>query len=417
MPRKKGRLDVKYSMTTPRARGACRLVAVTLLLAGAAAPLHAEEVDAVEARGDCPQYRCGPAHRGVNRLEEVLSPATVGGLEELWAFTIPDGSIVASAAVVDGVVYVPAGNGNGSGFLYAVNAATGDMLWRSPNIEAGVSSPAVVDGVAYLGTGIDDGFMYALSAEDGRVLWRTHVGGVSSSPTVVNGLVYIGAGLDGGTVFALDAATGDIVWSTDTIDWIHSSPAVVGGRVFIASHTATMYSLDALTGDIQWTARIGGSVPVFSSPAVANGTVYIGSTNGFTYALKAGTGDELWSRFTPIEVVSSSPAATNRTVYIGTNDHDLWALNAATGTPRWRFTTNAIINSSPTFANGVVYAADTSGFLYAVDARTGNALKTIPTGRLFTEASPVVVNGVVYIGSSLFFPELNGKLHAFGLRE
>ena len=67
--------------------------------------------------------------------------------------------------------------------------------------------------------------------------------------------------------------------------------------------------------------------------------------------------------------------------------------------------------------NGVLYVGDTSGFLYVIDARTGASLKTISTGRIITELAPVVVNGVVYIGSSLFFPELDGKLHAYGPRQ
>ena len=60
---------------------------------------------------------------------------------------------------------------------------------------------------------------------------------VYSSPAVVNGVVYIGAATftDGsgahtyGGVYALNAANGNKIWNYTTSSYIHSSPAVVGG--------------------------------------------------------------------------------------------------------------------------------------------------------------------------------------------
>jgi outer membrane protein assembly factor BamB len=62
-------------------------------------------------------------------------------------------------------------------------------------------------------------------------LWNYNTGGfdIDSSPAVVNGVVYVGTSDD--TVYALNAATGAFVWSYQTNGPVESSPAVVNGVV------------------------------------------------------------------------------------------------------------------------------------------------------------------------------------------
>ena len=65
------------------------------------------------------------------------------------------------------------------------------------------SSPAVVDGVVYVGS--EDHLLYAVDAESGKLRWRYHMlYPVRSSPTVVDGVVYVGS--EG--FYAVDAAGG-----------------------------------------------------------------------------------------------------------------------------------------------------------------------------------------------------------------
>ena len=54
------------------------------------------------------------------------------------------------------------------------------------------SSPAVANGVVYIGSG--DYNVYALNASTGVKLWSYATGaGVYSSPAVANGVVYVGS--------------------------------------------------------------------------------------------------------------------------------------------------------------------------------------------------------------------------------
>ena len=71
------------------------------------------------------QFHKRASHDGHNWGENVLSPATVGGLSLLWKHTT-HGPVGSSAAVASGVVYVGSDDGN----VYALNAGTGALLWK-----------------------------------------------------------------------------------------------------------------------------------------------------------------------------------------------------------------------------------------------------------------------------------------------
>jgi outer membrane protein assembly factor BamB len=62
-------------------------------------------------------------------------------------------------------------------------------------------------------------------------IWKYITGGpVYSSPAVSNGVVYIGSGYGlQGIVYALSASSGAQLWNYTTASGVESSPAVVGG--------------------------------------------------------------------------------------------------------------------------------------------------------------------------------------------
>jgi glucose dehydrogenase len=230
-----------------------------------------------------------PSGGRFNPQERMLSPRNAHGLHKLWSFfTGCDGPICggSSATVANGVVYV----GSYDGYLYALNAATGDKLWSFLTGGEVFSSPAVADGVVYVGS--NDQNVYALNAATGAELWSYTTGyDVVSSPAVANGVVYIGS--EDGSVYALNAATGAKLWSYSTHLVVDSSPAVANGVIYVGSDDGNLYALNAATGDKLWSFSTPGDV--YSSPALANGVVYVGSEGGNVYALNATTGAKLWS--------------------------------------------------------------------------------------------------------------------------
>ncbi len=331
-----------------------------------------------------------------NPYETTLGVNNVGTLGVKWQnlLTTPsfDRFIESSPAVVNGVVYIGSLDDN----VYALNASTGAKLWSFTTGGLVESSPAVVNSVVYIGS--FDGNVYALNASTGAKLWSFATGDfVQSSPAVVNGVVYIGS--SDGNLYALNAGTGAKVWSFATAEVeIASSPAVANGVVYIASvEDNDVYAVNASTGAKLWSFATGNGLS--SSPAVANGVVYIGSWDGNVYALNASTGAKLWSFTTrPDFQVESSPAVANGVVYVGGPDENMYALDASTGAKLWSFATGNGLSSSPAVANGVVYIGSTDGNLYALNAGTGARLWSYATGGAVL-SSPAVVDGVAYINS------------------
>jgi len=86
-----------------------------------------------------------------------------------------------------------------------VNTATGAKLWSFPTGDIVFSSPAVADGVVYVGS--FDHNVYALNAATGAKLWSDTTGNsVRSSPAVADGVVYEGS--DDHNLYAFDLAGG-----------------------------------------------------------------------------------------------------------------------------------------------------------------------------------------------------------------
>ncbi|MEU0948498.1 PQQ-binding-like beta-propeller repeat protein, partial [Streptomyces canus] len=118
-----------------------------------------------------------------------------------------------------------------------------------------------------------------LTPNEGEVRWKTRTGNWGHwSPAVSDGMVYVGGGRH---VYALDAATGEVRWKTRTGSKGDSSPAVSDGIVYIGSRDKHVYALDAATGDVRWKTRTGSKGD--SSPAVSDGIVYIGSRDKHVY--------------------------------------------------------------------------------------------------------------------------------------
>jgi outer membrane protein assembly factor BamB len=278
---------------------------------------------------------------------------------------------------------------------------TNNTQWSYKTGGSVYSSPAVANGIVYVGSG--DNKVYALNATTGKQVWSYTTGGqVSfSSPDVANGVVYIGS-LDK-SVYALNATTGKQVWSYTTGAAVWSSPAVANGIVYVGSGDNQVYALNATTGKPVWSYTTGG--PVESSPAVASGLVFVGSDDGKVYAVNASTGAKVWN-YTTGNWVESSPAIANAIVYVGSIDNCTYALNASTGTLVWKYKTGGGVFSSPAVSNGIVYVGSLDNKVYAINATTGKLIWYYTTGDA-VYSSPAVADNVVYIGS------LNDWIYAF----
>jgi outer membrane protein assembly factor BamB len=162
---------------------------------------------------------------------------------QLWSSSILGGT--SSPAVVGGVVYC-------SGrVLAAFNAKTGAVLWSvSPGGPLSIlgDSPAVAKSKVYIGASVPGqhgsftGTLYALDARTGKIVWSAPVAsGITSSPAVANGVVYVGT--DDGTLYAFNTKTGAELAAVAGVAG-QSSPTVANGVVY--SETTVSGELFAL---------------------------------------------------------------------------------------------------------------------------------------------------------------------------
>jgi outer membrane protein assembly factor BamB len=292
---------------------------------------------------------------------------------------------------------------NHTGYSTSTAPKTNNIAWNYTTGYVVDSSPAVADGVVYIGS--QDYNVYCLNASTGAHIWNYTTGyPVESSPAVADGMVYVGS--QDHNIYCLNASTGTQIWNYTTGGLVDSSPAVAAGMVYIGSDDFRVYCLNASTGTQIWNYTIGYGYPVESSPAVAAGMVYIGSNTNNVYCLNASTGTQIWN-YTTSGLVDSSPAVAAGMVYIGSDDHNVYCLNASTGTQIWNYTTGGVVHSCPAVAAGMVYVGSWDFRVYCLNASTGTQIWNYTTGYVVF-SSPAVAAGMVYIGSK------DSEVYAFG---
>ena len=285
--------------------------------------------------------------------------------EFLWRFET-GGAIGSSPTVVDGTVYFGSADNN----LYAVATASGAERWSSQTgFGIQQSSPAVADRSLYIGS--KEKNLYAIEANSGEELWRSEAADSVYTPTVADETVYVGS--RDGNLYAIDADSGKQQWAFDTGDWARTAPAVNDGTVYVGSRDDNLHAVDTASGEQQWSFTTDGFV--FSSPVVADGTVYFGSWDNNLYAVEAATGDQQWV-FETGGSVDSSPTVVDGTAYFGSDDTNLYAVNAATGAEQWRFDDSEAPISTPTVHEDTVYVGSYDNNLYAVARATEISTKT-----------------------------------------
>jgi outer membrane protein assembly factor BamB len=172
----------------------------------------------------------------------------------------------------------------------------------------------------------------------------------------------------------------------------------VGDRLFVGTHDGRLVCLEAAEGRPLWQYASGDSV--LAAPAVDAGRVYFGSYDGHVYALDASTGGLLWKRDTGKPVVSK-PALAGDRVVVGSRSYDLFGLDAKTGAVAWkRYLWFSWVESSPVVRDGIAYVGSSdAAALYAFDAGTGRPVwKADVWG--WAWGQPAVSERRAYIGTS-----------------
>lgn len=354
----------------------------------------------------------------------------------------PSAAVTGSVSAFDGRLFVPISSNEDvgpldktypccthSGAVVAVDAGTGEILWRTATVE---EAPRVT-GHTDAGTEI--------RGPSGASVWNT--------PTVSrrHGLLFVGSGNNhsrpasprSDSILAMDVETGRVVWShqAQTGDawnaaclWSVSDqvgcPTPVGPDVDFGATTmlverggrevlvagaksGVLHAFDAETGSLVWRRRIsqgGAEDGIRYGMATRDGVLYVPSTDarddpshGATarpglYAVTLDEAKPIWTvdRETLCagsggcdDAIGAPPLAMDEVLFVGAVDGVLYALDRETGAVLWRMETarefetlrgtttrgGALYGTvGPMYANGRLFVS--SG--YGQAERPGNAL-------------------------------------------
>jgi|CXWL01.1.fsa_nt_gi outer membrane protein assembly factor BamB len=297
--------------------------------------------------------------------------------------------------------------GSEDGFIYALNAKKGTLVWKYATGGPIQSSPTFFNNTVYAGS--NDKYLYAIDAITGSLKWKylTAAPIRSESPVVSNGKIFIGSAnaYPDGTLYAIDVNTGVLAWSKPIT--APTSPNVAGGKLYTCAFGSSYYALDEVNGNTIWSRNI---CLTRSNPAISNGKMYIqGSTgNNEIICVDAVTGNSIWN--TICLASSSAPTIDNGSVFISSSvstSQYLEAFDASTGIFKWRYIPvrggifPSPIISCPIALDNNVYSGFHYGQFYALNKATGTATWLFGSG---TDSgvwfsNPAAANGVVYVGA------------------
>jgi len=330
-----------------------------------------------------------------------------------------------------------------------------DIIWEAEIGGESYSSPTIVDGKLYIGSGNE--YLYCFDAELGTLLWEFQSAtesqsdfGLCSTPCVENGKVYFGS--SDFYAYCLDAKNGIEIWSRYLIDETHpdanygacASPIVYNGKVYFGTDSyehendqnqdaPNLYCLDALgngdgTTDVIWSYSSPLDGFFYSTPAFKGNKLVTGTwaNTGEVICLDTegngdGTTNQYWKFSMPSQTMAS-PTIDGNTVYIGdgafTVDRptfNVYAidLNSAGDlvplSEEWHYTGQDHFVSSAVPYNSKIYVADLGGTVHCINTdvgigKTASADWTFETNHEIW-ATPTIAKGRLIIGN------FNGDLY------
>jgi len=351
-------------------------------------------------------YRGGPSLEGAAEADFQGSP------RELWRVLIgdpPSGTPVGG----DGTLY--AASDRGIVFAIGVN---GREKWRAPawgaqsgDREAESFTAPLLHAGDTLVIGSRSGNLYALNASTGEHLWRYEVGGPVFGPA--NLLLPAGGekksvvvlSQTDGTAHRIDLETGKRINTSPTTNRCDGAAAVRGETIAYGNCDAALYLLSARDLKVRRKIELLAEGQVYAGVALTDEAVYAGDRSGRLYAVSVADGEILWVNDEGRGDVSSAPAVWGSRVVYSTDDGAVACLEKSSGRTVWR--TNIVGRpGAPVITTGGQVVVGSEGTLHLLRLRDGGILWSREVSDEIT--SPAIVENRIVVGSA------DGFVVAFG---
>ncbi|MDR2000065.1 MAG: outer membrane protein assembly factor BamB [Zoogloeaceae bacterium] len=293
---------------------------------------------------------------------------------EIWRISV--GDKLSGGVGSDGRLAVV---GTQKGDVYAYEAETGKLRWKTRASSEVLAAPVVDDTLVVVRSG--DSRIAALDVQDGKRRWlfqramptlalRTHV-------SVLMGETVVVAGFPGGKLVAINKQSGAAIWEVsvalpkgatelERIADLSSLPVVQGRDICAAAFQGRVACFDITTGNMSWSRDISSSAGM----DMDNKRVYVSDDKGAVHAFARDTGASLWKQNRLFMRALTRPLAMDGRVAVADYQGVVHLLDAATG----EFVARAKTDGSPVRAelqrfDGGLLVQTLAGGLYAFFVR------------------------------------------------
>lgn len=325
-----------------------------------------------------------------------------GACRIVWTAQLP-GSCQSTPLPAAGKVFV----GSNDGSLCAVDAGSGDVLWRVETGGEVRSGPVLSDDGSFVVFGSADGNLRAVGL-DGTLRWSLPAGSpIYAPPRVIGDMVLCPT--NGGEVLGVEAATGVVRWRARHAQYaIEAPPGVGDGAAFTGAWDRFVYALELADGALRWKQPSLGSEkengaaryysPADCAPAVVSGRVVVADRAYDLTTLDARTGARLG---TAQKCAGVAAAPDGQAIYLRHTDGRV-SKQGADGTLVWETKVpTGYLAIPPTVAKDRVWVVSDVGTVSILDEQTG-ALRA--QYKAFAEqyvfSAPAVSAGRVYVADA-----------------
>ena len=286
---------------------------------------------------------------------------------EQWSRNFGNIHSVHPPAYADNTVYLQTG-GHGDSFLYALDATTGSVRFKSAYLNqwSRYFAPVVVGASVYVAGGYYGG-MYAFSATEGVQRWFAQTNQYDQfTPAVSGGRVYAYTGNNQPKLTVADAATGALVYEIPDPGFVwdgwsmNTAPTLGGASNVLATNGKRLISFNLQSRNIGYalTSNFRGQ------PTVANGVVYV--VNGTQVEARQESDGALQWSWTPPDGQPVGPMIATKNLLLVSTAAKTYAVDLATRAPVWSYPAGGHLALS---AQGILFIAQSNGTLAAVSVR------------------------------------------------
>lgn len=295
-----------------------------------------------------------------------------------------------------------------------VDKETGDEVWRyTPPIAKykGDVCSAVTVGEDLVWTSYD-GCLVRANLETGEVKQRLRLDEqLHSSPLIVGNRMFIGTERNDysfqvtkGDIRCLDAATGQQIWNQPTDGMVpgNCSYEAATSTVVCPSNDLHIYVLDADTGAVRFKLPTTGEVKgeaVFSNTEV--GICFAMTVDCWVYRINVTTGEIEWSNRVGVSAKLPTPTVFDDVIIVCSEQKQVVGLDPNTGEVKWIRTVRGYVSQKVVdVGQGRVLALTSTGYAHIIDTGTGEKLATSKIGDGVKIHQPATIeNGKAYIAT------------------